>query len=681
MSKSMKESCPCLNGQPSKNWDKRVQMTIVKPFLFTLICLSVLCGKPTWGFASVTMDYTLGFSNHFRLNTWLPVTITLDNRGTNIQGELEINVLSGSEYDRNVFNTRYTAPVELPKFSKKLYSFTILIQSFSHPFTIKLTDNQTSLPLLEETIDLRPYFTEKPLMVFVGNDVSIDLFKGDAISQLPIITQPTLLPESSLGYDGVSLMVMPAKAFQQLREPQYKGLNEWIEQGGHLVIAGDANYRALLEDRVQRLIPIAISGLQQVETLKALEAMTDSPLVAKDPFLILKAQVPDSQTLLAESDTPLIFQKKLGVGSIEFLVFNHQKSPFVQWKGRHAFWKQVLSFSSTEAREDVRGIQHKVFSNLATHLPAFYKNIYWAVGFLFLYLFSLSGLIYLYLKKTRFAWLTFREETFRGAMLGGIVGTAVVFSIASYFVFYTPTLNNIHSNQISYLRYSGQDLIAWRSTFVGSFSLYDDDFVLDFGNKVQSIVPVELEGWTQPNPPVLHMKNHGAKQILKIHHKRWSHRFLRIDTPLDFPFYVKATLATTGDQEVVHLNLENRSPYAIVGGYLYFAGHLIELENFESDSKIIKQFPISSETDFRKALEYRVSDALDQYFIVRAHDKYKDNQGVLHIFGNLRGLPAINQTAPPTTQPVFLEWKVPVDTNPSVAFNGYKHFFDDTKAL
>ena len=79
--------------------------------------------------ASISLEYSIGFNDHFQLNTWTPVTVFIENKGRSTHGTLEVLVTSGSEYDQDVYQAIYATDAELPNNSKKTYALTVLITS------------------------------------------------------------------------------------------------------------------------------------------------------------------------------------------------------------------------------------------------------------------------------------------------------------------------------------------------------------------------------------------------------------------------------------------------------------------------------------------------------------------------------------------------------------------------
>ena len=322
-------------------------------FFIALLFLVLLCPFPAFS-ASVSMEYSLGFNSLFSLNRWTPLNIILENRGKTIYGLLEVVVTSGSEYRRDVHDTTYSMDVELPTNSKKLYSFTIFIDSFTHPLVIRLKDSQETI--LFSSVNLRSHYVDKPLVLVVGNKIPPDFSPILPERVLPISLRPQFLPETWYGYDGVEMLIMQASVWKNLRERQYIALTKWLEGGGYLITSGGLNYGSLLNERGGRIISVNILGSKRIFELNSLEEFAGQRLTSSDPFLVVKAEIKESVTLVEEDDIPIIIQKEVGLGKIIFLAFDYQRPPFAEWTGKNHFWNRILSLRPLAF---VSGIDHK----------------------------------------------------------------------------------------------------------------------------------------------------------------------------------------------------------------------------------------------------------------------------------------------------------------------------------
>ena len=173
------------------------------------------------------MDYSIGFNGHFQLNNWTPLSVVLDNRGRSAIGKLEVIVTSGSEYEGDVYRTIYTTDVDLPQNSKKRYTFTILLKSFTHNLIIRL--RQEDDLVFSRSIDLRPHFTEKRFAVVADNYVAPDILSVLPDHLYPVNVRPKSLPETWYGYDSVKLLILQADTIRQLRDRQFQALFQWLK--------------------------------------------------------------------------------------------------------------------------------------------------------------------------------------------------------------------------------------------------------------------------------------------------------------------------------------------------------------------------------------------------------------------------------------------------------------------
>ena len=76
--------------------------------------------------AKVYLDTVVGFQGKFKPGHWTPLHITVENKGTAIQGMLQIDVSGGSLYKKNQDTVSYIKPLALPRNSRKRYSFSFM---------------------------------------------------------------------------------------------------------------------------------------------------------------------------------------------------------------------------------------------------------------------------------------------------------------------------------------------------------------------------------------------------------------------------------------------------------------------------------------------------------------------------------------------------------------------------
>ena len=535
-------------------------------FFIALLFLALLCPFPAFS-ASVGMEYSLGFNGLFSLNRWTPLSIILENRGRTIYGLLEVVVTSGSEYHRDVHDTTYSMDVELPTNSKKLYSFTIFIDSFTHPLVIRLKDSQETI--LFSSVNLRSHYVDKPLVLVVGNKIPPDFSPILPERVLPISLRPQFLPETWYGYDGVEMLIMQASVWKNLRERQYIALTKWLEGGGYLITSGGLNYGSLLNERGGRIISVNILGSKRIFELNSLEEFAGQRLTSSDPFLVVKAEIKESVTLVEEDDIPIIIQKEVGLGKVIFLAFDYQRPPFAEWTGKNHFWNRILSLRPLAF---VSGIDHKeqeILSSMISEIPARFPAFFSAFPFFVLYV-ILSLFI---LKRIK------DNKGQRWRYLGYLMTIVIVFSAASYWFFFSKNSQKLLSyNGFLHMKISGPNSIASFKYITGLYTLQDGQYRLSFGPELYPVAAFKPEKDKEETLHNFTLHESNTEQTVLVSLDRWSHRFLRINARMDFPMRGKAFM----DEKGLIITIENASAFTVVDCQIYYANRFLSFGSIDS---------------------------------------------------------------------------------------------------
>ncbi len=617
--------------------------------------------------APITMEHSLGFNGIFQLDKWTPLNIMLENRGRTTTGTLEVVVTSGSEYRGDVHYATYSTDVELPTNSKKLYSFTILINSFIHPLIIRL--KQAEEILLSTSINLRPHYTIKKLVLVVGNRIAPDFLSMLPEGVVPIFSRPRFLPETWYGYEGVEMLILYANTLKHLRERQFIALTEWVRKGGYLVTGGLHNYGVFLEERSRRLLAVNISGFERIFELNSLEEFCGQRLTSPDPFLILKAEIEESVALLKENDIPVIIQKKIWLGKIIFLSFNYQTPPFTDWTGRHFFWNKILALKPPVAYSNSDLEEPKILSSMISGIPIHFPRFLLALCFF---------AAYVVLVKIMFK----RVEENRGQRwknLSYLMTIIVVFSVASCWLFLLKnSRKDLSYNSFLHLKISGQDMAASSTYIAGIYSLHDGDYRFSFGPAFYPITPVQPFKTKDETVHSLALHESDTEQTILFSLDRWSHRFFKMNSTMNFPIRGEASL---NEQDLV-IMIENLTPYSIIDCQVYFANRLFSFGNIAPNNKVVKRLArsgIAEKELFKTEAAKRVAESivsnasasllekmqrnLMKDLLLSVHSRYASRQDALHLFGWIESeLISINLRAHDVTGEgvALLEWEIPV---------------------
>jgi hypothetical protein len=545
-------------------------------YLFVALALIIQLKSSPAFCATVSMEYQLGFNGVFQLKKWTPITITLENRGHDIHGTLEIIVTSGSEFWRDVQATTYSLSVELPSNSKKLCSFTVLINTFAHPLVIRLRQDETVL--ISETLNLRNYFTEKSLVLILGERISPEFLALIPTQFQTVATRPEFLPEVWYGYDGAGLIILPAGILNALREKQFNALQEWIEHGGYLVTAGDLHYGVFNEDNTRQLLGARITGFEKLSALPGLKSFCGQGLTSRDPFLILKTDMPGAASLLTEKGLPLILQKEIGLGRIIFLAFDYENPPFISWPGKELFWQKIISLKPLPDLQplelDQQLLQNSMIAAMSLHFPSV-----WVTLLLLSVYFGLLKII---------LWQAQKEKIRPAASFICSLALSILLvggTWASYY--HKSSQQEISVNHFWLLKKNGNQTFAFCRSLTGLYAVKDSPYQFSYGLPEHPLIPILPAKLGEKVLNSVSLDRNKKEQIITVNLDRWSYRFLVMNTVV--PFALSSKAAMQGHDLV--LEFSNQSSYTIKNGCLYFKERLFLLDDLPPGQTLTRRFP------------------------------------------------------------------------------------------
>lgn len=618
--------------------------------------------------ASISLEYSIGFNDHFQLNTWTPVTVFIENKGRSTHGTLEVLVTSGSEYDQDLYQAIYATDVELPNNSKKSYALTVLITSFVHELIIRLRQNDTVI--ISNSVYLRPYFTEKSFAIVADNYLSPDILSRLPIRLFPVTVSPKFLPETYYGYDSVKLLIMNAATIRGLRDSQYQALTRWIKQGGYLITTAGLNYGALVENRIRHILPIEVLGHQRLFEINSLAKFCGRKLTSKDPFLVLNVRIEDSHVLASESDIPIVIQKNFGHGQIVFLTFDFSAPPFRRWDGERIFWDKILSLQSSISNPMMELDNQNILDAMSANLPARFPD------------FKTGGLfIGIYLVFLKFFLIKIRKPGKQRLKNSCYLLVIIIsFSALSYWYFFYPNhKQNFTYNSFYQLDVSGRDTPAFGKYIIGLYSLKKSVYRLSLGAFSQPVTHILSKRSPKkiPNPYVLHESDTGQR-ILGVLNS-WSDNFYMMNSKLDSPLIGQALQ----DDHHLTITVENKLPFGLVDCLVYFKKRFIfiddilakkqqvmklnlsdlkktEIFNDREAERIINRLISNGSRSYLKTMQHNLTKAA----LLQVHNKYRSTRDSLFLIGWGQGglvQPTFIQTNPAGKRLTMVNWILPVE--------------------
>ena len=298
--------------------------------------------------ASIDIRASLGFSGVFRLGTWAPLTVTLENRRSGLRGHLEVRVPDGDELGGNAFANIHRRPVDLPGGSRKRFHFTVYLKSFSRPIEVRVVAGGRERA--RERIDLRNGVTNARIVLVLGRDADLDYLNDETGRRLRVLyPRVERLPERWFGYEGVAALVLHGLSLEGLSARQYSALTKWLAGGGILAVSGGPDYGLLRTPRIASLLPGPPLGLARLEDGSAAGVGLGAPLPAPRPFHVNRVPRHEGRVLHRAGRTPLVIERPFGRGRVLYLTFDITRYPFDGWTGMAQVWHALFALPPRES--------------------------------------------------------------------------------------------------------------------------------------------------------------------------------------------------------------------------------------------------------------------------------------------------------------------------------------------
>ena len=444
-----------------------------------------------------------GFDSRFHDGNWVPVRVTLDNNGADFQGMVAVNV-ANSTFGNPGSTSVYQVPISLPSGAHKqitLYApFTFDSQGTVQNISINLLNTSGHL-INTQFASLRTLNTGD---VFVGvlSDQSNNFNALNNVS-LPntsssVIVQPldaTTFPDNSVVLRNFDLLVLDNFNTASLSQQQLTALQNWVAQGGSLIVAGGPEWQHTFNTLPSGLLPVTPVGTATLSSGTSLltvggptsngTSKGGSNLSSSLP--ISTATLNTGTAVLTSGTIPLIVQGHVGQGSVVYLAFDPSLDPVYNWSGASALWKNLLFRTVNEQvlmsiqNSNTGGMPASALAskpanlNFSPLLQSLLNNNAPAIWFILVLLLAyilILGPIRLFLVRL----LKKRDWSWRITLI-----TIVVFSLLSYGLAVQQQGTSIQSDNVTIVQLNGQNTdttFAHVTGFQGVFVPNQGDYQL-----------------------------------------------------------------------------------------------------------------------------------------------------------------------------------------------------------
>jgi hypothetical protein len=451
-----------------------LEQNAVKRLSNLLLLAALLLGLVTAGQISpaaaqtagenIEMEAQAAFGGYVKNGEWLPLWVTLENRGADLEGELRVRITSGSGA------TNYSVPVPLPAGARKRVPLYVVPNSFSRQMEVQLFSGEELIK--SATVDVQPQMNISYLVgVLAPERGAMGLISG---INLPGQNRPVSvvdlaaedLPERVEGLVSFDTILINDFDTSQLSQGQVQALANWVQSGGRLVLGGGAGAQKTLSGLPEDLVPRVSDNLQELEDISELAVYAGAdPVEVPGPFLAATPLEAGTAALVSQDGAALLTETHAGSGFVNYSALDLASSPYSAWTGTTPFWEKMLSPGSIYPNwlaPDVspRQMMSDQMNYALSSLPALdLPSVRGLALLLFVYVMLVGPVNYVVLrwkKRLHWAWVT-------------IPAITILFSVGTFALGFALRGNDVILNKITVLQMQ-PDGTGRTTSYYGLFS-------------------------------------------------------------------------------------------------------------------------------------------------------------------------------------------------------------------
>lgn len=177
----------------------------------------------------LTMDAVAAFGGHFKYGEWLPVWVTLENGGADMDVEVRVRVAGTMGF------TTYAVQVPLPNGSRKRVPVYVLPNNFSRQLEVQVVDRDGRVLMTQKTAASPVVNITLLVGLIAGQRGALSLISGtiaDGIARSTMLIDVPLtdLPERSEALASFDWLVVNDVDTSSLTPGQKTALEAWVGQ-------------------------------------------------------------------------------------------------------------------------------------------------------------------------------------------------------------------------------------------------------------------------------------------------------------------------------------------------------------------------------------------------------------------------------------------------------------------
>ncbi len=273
-----------------------------------------------------------------------------------------------------------------------------------------------------------------------------------------------------------------------------EALKQWVQRGGHLVVAVSSNWQSVNDSLLADMLPLKLNGQVQVSPFDSLESFTGgSHQIAFEntPAQVAKFEEIEARggkVIASTLSTPLVVRGAYGFGRVTVIGLDVDGKPFSGWPDRGLFFVKALDLKPSNVGVDPTKPANTFIRNQVSDLATMIRRVLdrfagvtlipfaWVAGFIVLYILLIGPGDYFFLKKVlkrmELTWITFPT-------------IVVSVSLMAYYAAYVVKGTDLRVNKIDVIDIDLTSKQARGTSWINLFSPQNRDYTV----KVAPISP------------------------------------------------------------------------------------------------------------------------------------------------------------------------------------------------
>ena len=552
--------------------------------LFLITTILALAGflATAWGTAQanqqsgVSLTARVGFDGYCKESMWIPVHITVENNGADVEATARAWYKNGSGGE-----TASSMDVSLPSSSRKEFFLYLHSREYFRYITVAVMEGNRVL--VKTSVSVACLGEDDMLVGLLADDPSVfdslnDELMNGAARTIPL--QISDLPDEAQGWDALDALVISNVDTGTLSAKQKQAMKNWAASGGKILVVGGIRWQAVVAG-LQGLVPVEGTGVRNVTSLLELQTyFNDKSDMVGGAALSMGQPLDDAQVLIRQDGVPLFVRRRFGLGDVYYLAADPAMQPLRDWDGMGTFYANL--FGNVPAKPvwaNTEWDSYNARRALAALPELGLPPILYVCGWLAIYVMVISPINYFALralKRRELAWLT-------------IPLLAILFTALAYFTgfFYRgskPILNRLGVAQ-GWEGIEQAKVNALVGVYSPTRSKYDIQSESSFMFR-----PAEVGDYPQGNDDWLSVQQDGANVLPDAQVEIGGMQSVSANgymPALNFQHDLVLTFGPTSPW--LEGSITNASGYALKDAYVFMAGDQINIGDFSpGDSREVR---------------------------------------------------------------------------------------------